>query len=219
MYKEHSQKVLRDSFCRFVLFLFVRWLILVIVVFQIVVDLEYRALIPTTIAVVRRREHRHTLLTMRVVISLHNQLMRPTDHLQVVLVMELVSYILTPTITSSSRGWTESTPTLICRIRPEQVAKRSIVRDVLNTVDGADLVDGVDLRGQAAVETEYLVFDNSSYRQHLKDISKHLPHLLRTILMETLIIKPIQFVYLPILMITSQQRYPILIHNLQDQHI
>lgn len=47
----------------------------------------------------------------------------------------------------------------VVRVAPEQVAHGSLVGDFLDAVQGADVVEGVDGGGEAAVETEDLVVD------------------------------------------------------------
>ena len=49
-----------------------------------------------------------------------------------------------------------SPPAPIIRVGPEQIAHGSLVGNLLETVQGSDVVQRVDAGGQTAVETEYL---------------------------------------------------------------
>lgn len=150
---------------------------------------------------------------MGVVVSLHDQLMRPADHLQVVFVVELVCDVLSPTVTRSSWTWAESVSSLIGRVWPQQVAQSAIVRNVLDSVDGSYLVEWLNFRWKSSVKTKNLVFYDSCDGQVLEDLSEHFPYLFGSVLVETLIVEAIKLVDFSVFVISSQESDSVLVHD------
>ena len=62
---------------------------------------------------------------------------------------------------------------------------------LLDSVKLSDLVKGVNAWGQASVEAENLVLNNSSQGQVVEEFRELLPHLRVSILSETLVVKAI----------------------------
>jgi hypothetical protein len=67
---------------------------------------------------------------------------------------ERLGNVLTKRVTRTTRRYAPAAS--VVRIGPEQVAHRTLVRDLLYTVDRADMVERVDRGGQAAVQAEDL---------------------------------------------------------------
>ena len=65
--------------------------------------------------------------------------------------------ILAERVTRTSR--TDSPPTSIVRVAPQEITHRPFVGHFLDAVECPHVVEGVDGRGKTAVETEDLVVD------------------------------------------------------------
>ena len=90
---------------------------------------------------------------------------------------------------SSSRAYT---PTLsIFGIRPKQVANGAFVRSLLNAIELANLIKGVDAGGETTVEAEDGVLDNSRQRQEIEKLSELFPDVSISVLSEALIVEAI----------------------------
>ena len=84
--------------------------------FLILINFHNSCLISTSITIIRCREYRNNILIMCLTIPIHNQLMRPTDHLQIIIMIKLFRDILSKCIPSPSRRYAPSTSFI--RIRP-----------------------------------------------------------------------------------------------------
>lgn len=117
--------------------------------------------------------------------------MGPADGLQVVFVQEFLADVLAPTVPRTPRRGSEAIFALIRRIRPQQVTQRSGMGHILHPVDASQLIQGINFRGESTMQTEDLILNLSCNGEALKEISKHLPNEVRSILLETLIIEAI----------------------------
>lgn len=81
-------------------------------------------------------------------------LMRPRNKRKPVVVVERLANIL-PERVPSSTG-TDAPATAVVRVGPKEVAHRPFVRDLLNAVDRANVVERVDRGGESTVEAEDL---------------------------------------------------------------
>lgn len=137
------------------------------------VNLHDRSLVATSVAVVRRTENGHYVAILTPIVSLHHQLMRSGNQSQAIVVIESLRDVLAERISCSSRTDTPSTP--IIRIAPQQVAHRALVRDFLNAVEAADVVQCVDARRETSMEAENLVIDEGSEWEIVEEVSEELP--------------------------------------------
>lgn len=88
-------------------------------------------------------------------------------------------------------SWTDSPATSIIRITPEEITHGSFMRDFLNSIEGADIVESIDTWGQASVETEYLIVDKGSKGKVVKEVCEIFPDVGVAIFAKTLIVKAI----------------------------
>ena len=86
--------------------------------------------------------------------TLHHKLVCACDERQPIVMVEGLRDIL-PECVSSTTGRYPPSATIV-GVRPEEVAHGPLVRHFLHTVDGSDVVEGVDRGREASVETEYL---------------------------------------------------------------
>ena len=153
------------------------------------VYLHYGGIVSTSVAVVWRRENCDHVALVCPVVTTHDQLMGAGDSLQVVRVIELLRDILSETIASSS--WRDTPTTSVIRVGPEQVADRSFVGCLLDTIQLSDLIQSVNTRGETSMKAEDLVLDDSSQRQVVKELSELLPDIGVAVLAQALIVKAI----------------------------
>lgn len=84
---------------------------------------------------------------MRVGVPVHDQLMGPADHLQVVVVDEFIGYVIAPAVSGAAGGGVEPFFAIVCGVRPQQIAERAVVGQVSLAVDVPDLVQILYFRG------------------------------------------------------------------------
>lgn len=145
--------------------------------------------------------------------------MGPADGLQVVFVQELLADVLAPTVPRSSRRGSEAILALIRGIRPQQVTQRARVRHILHAVDAPQLIQCINFRREATMQTEDLILNLGSNWQTLEEISKHLPNEVRPILLEALIIEAIQFIDLSVLVVPPEDGDPASVFDLEQQDV
>jgi hypothetical protein len=104
-------------------------------------------------------------------------------------------------------------------VRPHEIAHGAIMRDFLFAVDDADLVKGVDGRGQAAVNAEDAVVDDCGQTQIVEDLSAVAPHVHTAVLAQTLIVEAVHLSDLARLMVPANQGYSVRITHLNKDKI
>jgi len=129
--------------------------------FEIIIKFHDRSYITAAVTVVRSRPHRNKVLLREVeLVSLLDELMGPTDEVEVVDVVELVGNKVSKKPPSTPRG---NAPRLtVIGVRPHQVAELALVGDLLPSINSPDLVACSNFGGQSPVDTEDLSRDDSS---------------------------------------------------------
>ena len=74
--------------------------------------------------------------------------------------MEFLTDVFSPVEACPSRGRPEPRLTFFSGVRPQQIAQGSLVGDILNPIDGLNLVKALDDRGKAPVEGEHLILNH-----------------------------------------------------------
>lgn len=161
--------------------------------------------IPTPIAVIRRAPNRHQILVEMIFLPLHHQLVRPRDETQAVDEIKLIRHPRTeqkprPPRTDLPRGAD------VLRIAPHQIAKRSVVRDLLLPIDRPYLVQRPDIRRQPAVHAQDLRINDGREGKGIEALRAIPPHSRIAVLAETLVVKPVHLRNLPRFVIAAQQR-------------
>jgi len=204
-------------------------------VFEMLVDLHDRSLVTAAIAVVRcyinvstmtlslvevlyhgeqlTREDSNDIPILRPVISLHDKLMSSRNQRQAVVVVERLRYILPERVPGAARGDTPAAS--VIRVRPQQVTHGSLVRHFLDPVEGPDIVQRVDRRGQAAVQAEYLVIDEGSEREVVEEVGKVLPDVGIAVLAEALVVEAVDLRDLTRLVVAAQDGDPLRVSDLE----
>jgi hypothetical protein len=79
---------------------------------------------------------------------IHDKLVCPRDQREAVAVVEHLGYIAAEGVPGAPRGYAPALA--VVGVRPEEVAHRALVRDLLHSVQLSDVVQRVDGRGEAA---------------------------------------------------------------------
>ena len=74
--------------------------------------------------------------------TFHDELMSPCDERQAVVVVESLRNVLAECVASATGRY--SPPTAVVRIRPEEIAHGSFMRNLLHPVDRPDMVESVN---------------------------------------------------------------------------
>lgn len=78
------------------------------------------------------------------------------------------------------------------------------MRDVLEAIDVPELIQSLNLRRESAVQAEDLILNFCCHWQTLENISEHLPDKVRPVLPETLVVKSVELVDLPVLVVAPE---------------
>jgi len=171
-------------------------------VLQSVVKFHDSSLVSASVAVIWGGEDGDHVPVVRPVVPLHHQLVSSGHQGQTIAVVECLGDVLTKCVSSSSGR--DSPATSVIRVRPEQVAHGTLVRNLLESVQGADVVQSVDAGRQSSMETEDLTVHQGSQRKIVKQIGEIFPNIGIAILPQTLVIKSIDLGDLSALMITTE---------------
>ena len=143
-----------------------RWIKHEELVIHLFVNLHYASFVAAAIAVIRCRENRHNGFLVIPIEPIHHKLVSSGNQFQVVSMVEVLRYVLAESEAGSSRRYTPAVS--VVRVRPEQVAHGSFVRHLDLPVDGAYLIERVQIRREPAMQAENLVFDDCSEWQQIK---------------------------------------------------
>ena len=103
--------------------------------------------------------------------------------------VECLGDVLTKGVSGSPGG--DAPPASVIRIGPKKVAHGTLVRHLLQPVQGADVVQGVDAGGEAAMQTEDLAVHQRRKGKVVKQVGEIFPHIGIPILPQTFVIKSI----------------------------
>ena len=141
---------------------------------KLFVYIQQRSLVSAPVAVVGSRPDCDEVLVLEpVLIALHHKLVSSCDEIDVVDMIEFLgNYRAIEPSCSSGR---HSPSINIFWIGPHEVAERTHVRDLLSSVNESGLVEGLDFRREASMDTEYLPFDECSDTEIVENFSAVLP--------------------------------------------
>ena len=115
--------------------------------------------------------------------------------------IECLRYVLPKRVACTSR--TDSPSTSVVRITPEQIAHWSFVRYFLDSVEGADVIQCVNAGGQATVQTEDLIVNQSGERKIVEEVCEELPHICVAVFSEAFVVEAVNLCDLARLVVTS----------------
>jgi len=91
-------------------------------------------------------------------------------------------------------------------IRPHQIAEGALMRNLLVSGDGSDLIDGADVRREASVDTENLAVNESGEGEVVEDLCAIFPGVGVAVLLLALIVEAVHLGDLPALVVTPEER-------------
>mmetsp|Transcript_10877 Transcript_10877/g.30026 ORF Transcript_10877/g.30026 Transcript_10877/m.30026 type:complete len:251 (+) Transcript_10877:904-1656(+) len=124
------------------------------------------------------------------------------DEVQSIDVGELFCDVLPKGVSSSAGG---DTPTAsVIGIGPNEIAHGSLVRHLLDTVEVAGVIEGVDGWGEASVQAEYTIGNDGSHWQVIKGVREVLPNVGVSVLSEAFVVESVHLRDLTTLVVASQ---------------
>ena len=97
----------------------------------------------------------------------------------------------------------------VLRVAPHQIAEGALVGDLLGAGDDTDLVDGADLRAQAAVHAEDGPVDDGGQHEEVEDLAAGLPDRGVAVFLLALFVEPVHLCYLARFVVATDEDYPI----------
>lgn len=159
--------------------------------FSGITDLEDAGHIPAPVAVIRRTPDGAQPVVVQYLIALLTQLMGSQDVRHAVHLEELADYLRPEGIPCPTRREGELVAFGV-GIRPYQVGHGTFVRNLTESVDDLDLINGVDGRGETAVYAEDLVVDHHAQSQEIKHVGEIVPDVGVAVFPSTLGIEPVR---------------------------
>jgi hypothetical protein len=137
-------------------------------------------------------------------VTLVDELMSTSNKLEAVDVIEFGCNLVTEEPASTAR---RNGPSLdILRITPDQVAKCTLMWNLLGTSDDADLINSTDLRAQSTMNAENLTINNGGEDKEIENLAARLPDRCIAVLLLALLVETVNLSDLAGLMVTSDER-------------
>lgn len=115
--------------------------------------------------------------------------MRSRHKSQAIIVVECLRYVLPKSIASTT--WGNAPPASVVRVTPEKIAHGTLMRDFLNTIQRADVVQSVDRRAKAAVKAEDLVVNEGGQGQEIEKVGEVLPYVCVAVFSQALVVEAV----------------------------
>ena len=128
--------------------------------------------------------------------------MRPRNQGQSIRVIELLGNVLSKRVAGPSG--TDPPPAPVIRIGPQQIAHRSLMRDLLDPIQLPDLVQTVQTGRKTSMKTENLVFDHGGQREQVEEVREVLPNVGISVFPQAFIIESIDLGDLSGLVVASE---------------
>ena len=127
------------------------------------------------------------------------------DELEVVDAIELSRHLTAEILARSASVYRPSVLVVIW-IRPHKVTERTIVRNLHAAIDKADLIKGLDFRGEATVDAEDLALDDGTDTEVVEDLTAVLPGVDVAVLAHGLFVETVDRGDAACLVIASKER-------------
>lgn len=108
------------------------------------INLHDCGLVAATVTVIRCGKYRDNVSVLAPVVALHDQLMGSGDQGQAVVVVESLADVLSEGVASTSGAYSPTAS--VVGVTPEQIAHGALVGHFLDSVESADVVEGIDAR-------------------------------------------------------------------------
>lgn len=125
------------------------------------------------------------------------------DQLCSILLIENLDAVLAKDVASTSR--THTPPFNFFRVGPHQITHGALVRHLLLPINGLDLIQGVDVGGEATVHAEDLLVDDGRQWEEVHNFGAVAPDVYTAILAQTFVVEAVDLRNLPTLMVPSDQ--------------
>mmetsp|Transcript_2475 Transcript_2475/g.5709 ORF Transcript_2475/g.5709 Transcript_2475/m.5709 type:complete len:382 (+) Transcript_2475:167-1312(+) len=182
---------------------------------QVLVQLQYARHVATPVAVIWSTPHRHQRVREHAPVSLHDQLVRPRDEVQVVPFVEHGYDVSTKQVPGPT--WTEAPPIDLLGIGPHEIAHGAIVGNLLLAVDNAYLIQSVDAGTEPAVDGKYLVLDDGREGKVVEDFGAVPPDVDAAKLAEALVVEAVDLGDLSALVVATDEGDAVGISYLQRE--
>lgn len=150
---------------------------------------------------------------MAPVVALHDELMGPGDECQPVAVVERLRYILTERVAGTTRRYSPSAS--VIRITPEKIAHGSFMRHLLQAVEGADVVQGIDGGAETTMQAEDLTVNQRGEGQEVEQVGEVLPYGRVAVFTEAFVVETVHLSDLPRLVVSTEDCYSLAVSNLK----
>lgn len=185
---------------------------------QVGLDLEDGSLVADRIAVVGGRVDGGSQAVVGELIALVDEGVGADQQGELVVLNEFLGDVRAEAEAGSSGVGGEAR--LVAGVAPEEVCDSSCVGDLLEPVEGADLLDGGDAGREASVGAEYVSGDQGDQWERIENLAEGVPDLggfSFAVLAETLLGEPVDLVNLTTLVVASEQVHPLGVADLEGQ--
>ena len=153
------------------------------------VDLHDSRLVPAPVAVVGCGEDGHNLRLVGPVVPVHDELVCAGDESEAVLVVVLLADVGAEREAGASGRDSPAAP--VVGVGPEEVAHGSLVGNLLDAVELANVVQSVDGRREATVQAEDGVANESGERKEVEEVREVLPDVGVAVLAKALVVEAV----------------------------
>lgn len=168
-------------------------------------------LIAAPVTVIGCRKDRHDCLIVAPIVPVHDELVGPADQREGVPFVELLRHVLSKG--KAGAAGRNAPPAAIVGVGPEQVAHGALVGDLLDAVELADVIEGINAGGEAAVQTENGVFDEGGEGEVVEEVSKEFPYIGTAVFADAFVVKAVNLSNLSALVVASQYKDAIRVSN------
>ena len=92
----------------------------------------------------------------------------------------------------------------VIRIRPQQIAHGPFMRNLLYSIEGTNIVEGINARGETSVEAEDLVLDQGGEGKEVEEVGEVFPHVCIAVLAEALVVETVDLSDLSRLVVAAE---------------
>ena len=175
-------------------------------VLEVLVDLEHGRNVATSVAIVGRRPDGDQVLVLEPeLVALHDELMGASNEADAINVIEFRGDLSAEQPSGTARGNRPGLAGQVLRVRPHEIAERTLVRDLLLSINESNLVEGLDLGRQAAMHAVNFIFDDSADGKMIEDLHGVLPRIGVAVLAGSLFVEAVERRGATRLMVTSEQ--------------
>lgn len=110
--------------------------------------------------------------------------------------------VLAERVAGTTRRYAPATS--VIRVRPQKIAHRTLVGNLLDSVERPNIIECINAGGETAVEAEDLVVDESSEGKVIEEVGEVLPDVGVAVLAEALVVEAIDLSDLARLVVAAE---------------